>query len=177
VENSLSGWASSVALHHFSNASNASLATAAFWLAFFFSRAGAPLILRRVTDERLLNSSFLCAIAGVLVFYFSPGAPVALLGCGLAGFGVGTLFPLMLARMTGEMGTDNPGLMVCFAFANLGAALLPPLSGKTGAALGNTSYALVVPLMALLAATILIHARTAGSAQLIGAESKRNTYH
>jgi fucose permease len=177
VENSLSGWASSVALHHFSNASNASLATAAFWLAFFFSRAGAPLILRRVTDEHLLNSSFLCAIAGVLVFYFSPDAPVALLGCGLAGFGVGTLFPLMLARMTGEMGTDNPGLMVCFAFANLGAALLPPLSGKAGAALGNTSYALVVPLMALLAATILIHARTAESAQLIGAESKRNTYH
>lgn len=172
VENSLSGWASSVALHHFSNASNASLATAAFWIAFFFSRAGAPLILRWLSDEQLLNRSFVCAIAGVLLFYFSGNAPVALLGCGLAGFGVGTLFPLLLARMTGEMGTDNPGLMVCFAFANLGAALLPPLAGKTGAALGKTSYALAVPLVGLLAATILVRVRTAGPIRRVGAAAK-----
>ena len=165
VENSISGWASSVAMHHFSNASKASLATAAFWLAFFFSRAGAPLILRRLSDEQLLNGSFVSAIIGVVVFYFSVNAPMALLGCGLAGFGVGTMFPLILSRMTGEMGTDNPALVVCFAFANLGAALLPPLAGRTGAVVGDPSYALVVPLVALLAAAFLIRARTGVSAQ------------
>lgn len=164
VENSLSGWASSVAMHHFSSASKASLSTAAFWLAFFFSRAGAPLILRRFTDEQLLNTSFLCAIAGVLLFFSSVNAPMALLGCGFAGFGVGTLFPLILSRMTGEMGTENPALVVCFAFANLGAALLPPLAGRTGAALGNAAYALVIPLVALLAAALLARARTRATA-------------
>lgn len=163
VENSMSGWASSVAMRHFSSASRSSLATAAFWLGFFFSRAGAPLILRKLTDEQLLNRSFLCAIGGVLVFYASVNGPMALVGCGLAGFGVGALFPLILSRMTGEMGTSNPALAICFGFANLGAALLPPLAGKTGSVFGDSGYALTVPLIGLLAAAILVRVRTLSS--------------
>jgi fucose permease len=62
------------------------------------------------------------------------------------------------------MGTENPALVVCFAFANLGAALLPPLAGRTGAALGNAAYALVIPLVALLAAALLARARTRATA-------------
>lgn len=175
VENSVSGWASSVAMRHFSNASRASLATATFWLAFFFSRAGAPLILRRLRDEQLLNRSFVSAIVGVVVFSSSVNAVTALLGCGLAGFGVGTLFPLILSRMTGEMGTDNPALVVCFAFANLGAALLPPLAGRTGAAFGNPTYALAVPLVALLAAALLVRARTVVSTQPAAAAAESHS--
>ena len=163
VENSMSGWASSVALRHFSSAGNSSLATAAFWLGFFFSRAGAPLILRKLTDEKLLNRSVLCAMAGVVVFYASVNVPMALLGCGLAGFGIGTLFPLLLARMTGEMGTGNPALAVCFGFANLGAALLPPLAGKAGSVFGDSGYTLTVPLFGLLAAAVLVRVRTLSS--------------
>lgn len=167
VENSMSGWASSIAVRHFSNPVRASLATAAFWSLYLCSRAVMPLILKRITDEEFLTGSLLFAMAGIAVFYAGTNAAAALAGCGIAGFGAGALFPLVVARMTKEMGTGNPVVMVCFACSGFGGALLPLLTGKLQAALGAAKYGLAVPFLALGSAMILfrIHAAAPRAAE------------
>ena len=150
IENAVAGWAASLALPSFSNLYTALNANIAFWTFFLAGRALAPMALRFLTEAKLLVISIVSAALGVLAFYFAVH-PAAILGaCAVAGLGIGPGFPLLIARVSELIGSQHPASTVCFAFAGVGAATLPTLSGLLGAKFGNPRAELLLPLAGLL---------------------------
>jgi fucose permease len=149
IENSVAGWASSLALPHFSSAFTATTANIFFWIFFLASRAITPVLLRRVSEARLLVVSILVAMAGVLIFFFAANVPTILLACALAGTGIGPGFPLVISRISERIGAQHPTSAICFAFAGFGAATLPALVGVLGAKMAQPRAGLILPLLGL----------------------------
>jgi fucose permease len=150
VENSIAGWASSLALPSFSNAYTATAASVAFWTCFLLARALAPLILRKISETQLMSASLLCAALGVVLFYLASNATFIILACSLAGFGIAPGFPVLVSRVSEGLGTHNPVSVICFACAGLGGAVLPPLVGRFGLHFGQPRLGLAVPFVALV---------------------------
>ena len=150
VENSINGWASSLALPHFSNAYTATSANIAFWTFFLAARALAPVALRYVSEARLLVVSILLGTSGLLLFFVAAEGTTILLACALAGFGIGPGFPLLIARVSELIGSEHPAATICFAFAGFGAATLPAVMGVIGTRFGQPRAELAVPFLALL---------------------------
>jgi fucose permease len=150
IENAVAGWASSLALPHFSNAFTATAANIVFWIFFLAARAIAPLALRRLPEAKLMLASIVVAVAGVLVFFFAADPFTILLACGLAGAGIGPGFPLVISRISERIGSQHPTCTVCFAFAGFGAATLPALVGMVGARFAQPRAGLLLPLVGLV---------------------------
>ncbi|MBV9074878.1 MAG: MFS transporter [Acidobacteria bacterium] len=150
IENAVGGWAASLALPQFSNAFTATDATVAFWTFFLAARALAPIVLRRMSEAKFLFASIIVAIAGVVAFFLANSALTVILACALAGLGIGPGFPLLIARVSEAIGPERPQCTICFAFAGLGAATLPPLVGLLGAKLSQPRAGLLLPVAALI---------------------------
>jgi fucose permease len=150
IENSVAGWASSLALPHFSNAFTATTANIFFWTFFLAARAIAPLALHRLSEARLMLISIVVAAAGVVVFFFAANPSTILLACALAGAGIGPGFPLLISRVSERIGAQHPTCTICFAFAGFGAATLPALVGMVGARVAQPRAGLLLPLIALV---------------------------
>ena len=149
VESSISGWIATLALPNFANAYIAPNANVAFWILFLVGRAFAPAVLRRISEERFLLISILISSAGLLAFYFAHNQTAVLAACALAGAGIGPGFPLLIARVSELVGTQNPAATICFAFAGIGAGLLSTFVGLLGERLGQPRDGLLLPLLAL----------------------------
>jgi len=150
VENAVGGWAASLALPSFSSVFAATSASIVFFTFFLAGRASAPVALRYLSETRLLLISIILAAGGVFVFYFAAHAITILLACALAGLGIGPGFPLLIARVSELIGPQHPASMVCFSFAGIGAATLPPLVGFVGARFAQPRAGLLLPLGGLL---------------------------
>jgi len=150
VENAIAGWASSLALPSFSNAYAATNANVAFWTCFLLARALAPVALRLLSEAKLLVVSIVLGALGTVVFFLFAHPAIILLACGLAGFGIGPGFPLLIERVSEAIGAERPQATICFAFAGLGAATLPTLMGMIGARFEEPRVELAIPLLALL---------------------------
>lgn len=151
VENAVGGWASALALPQFSSAFTATFANVAFWGFFLGSRALAPLLSRVIKEQQLMRVGIIVAIIGVTCFYFANGAVLVILACGLAGLGIGPGFPVLISRVSVLLGSHNPAATICFAFAGLGGAALPPLVGLVNARAGQARAGLAIPFLALCA--------------------------
>lgn len=150
IENAVSGWAASLALPHFSSVFTAVSANIAFWSFFLTSRALSPLALRLISESRLMLLSILTGVVGLVVFLVSTNALGVLLACALAGVGIGPGFPLLISRISEQIGSEHPSGTLCFAFAGLGAATLPALTGMLGSALAIPRAGLLLPLLGLV---------------------------
>jgi MFS transporter, FHS family, glucose/mannose:H+ symporter len=150
VENAISGWASTLALPSFSNAYTATSANIAFWTFFLGSRALASALLKVFSETKLLLASVVCGSAGVLAFYFAQEPIAILVACGLAGLGIGPGFPLLISRVSQLIGSRHPAATLCFAFAGVGAAVIPTLMGLIGSHFTQPRAELLLPLCALL---------------------------
>jgi MFS transporter, FHS family, glucose/mannose:H+ symporter len=150
VENSINGWAATLALPSFADVFRATNANEAFWAFFLAGRALAPFVLRRISEAKLLYASILIAAAGVLAFYFAAHAVTILLACAIAGLGVGPGFPLLISRVSEMIGPERPACTVCFAFAGIGAATLPIAIGVIGEKAGDPRAGLLLPLAGLV---------------------------
>lgn len=150
IENAVAGWAATLALPSFSNLYTALNANIAFWTFFLASRALAPVVLRYLSEAKLLVISIITAAVGVLAFYFAVHAATILIACAIAGLGIGPGFPLLIARVSELIGSQHPACTVCFAFAGVGAATLPTLVGLLGAETGHPRAGLLLPLVGLL---------------------------
>ena len=150
VENSINGWAATLALPSFADAFRATNANEAFWAFFLAGRALAPFALRRVSEAKLLYVSVITAAAGVLAFYLATHAGTILLACAIAGLGVGPGFPLLISRVSELIGPERPACTACFAFAGIGAATLPSAIGVIGERSGDPRVGLLLPLAGLV---------------------------
>ncbi|MCE7948615.1 MAG: MFS transporter [Chloroflexi bacterium CFX4] len=125
----------------------AALATSLFWVGLTAGRLNASWLLRRISNGQMIVLTVTIMIAGVLLILVLPSAQAAgLLSAVIVGFGVGPLFPTVLAfatdRYPSARGTAS-GVLI--AVGTLGGTLLPLLQGQVG---GGRDGGMVVVLAA-----------------------------
>ncbi len=131
-------------------------APTAFWTAQTAGRLLTPLLLRRVSEPRLLVSSLVAAVIAVLILSSAASSVGGVIGASaLAGLGVAAIFPLLWARVTREVAPSRPAAVgPLFAAGGVGGAVLPWLVGVVSTMHG-LGTGLLVPLAALLLMLLL----------------------
>ena len=80
-----------------------------FWAALLAGRGAAPLILRRVSERRLLGAGLILASAGVSALLIADSAASLAVAVIVAGAGLSTIFPLTVAQFTRDSNTGSEG--------------------------------------------------------------------
>jgi fucose permease len=131
-----------------------------FWASLTAGRFFIGILVARLGAGRLLTFSLASAVVGSTIFAF-PSLAASAVGLMLAGFGMATIYPLLMADTPGRVGTrmtDHAvGLQV--SSATLGVIVMPSIAGVLGQYIG---LAAIPPLaIALAIALILLHAAAA----------------
>ncbi len=141
TEAALGGWLTTYVKRTGHSVAGAVTATAAFWAGLLLSRAlhSTPWLhrLRPVTVLRIHSAIVAPTIAVLLLLH--AGWPLPVLA-GLVGFGLGPLYPVLLAIVV----TRHRGTRVFFS-AGMGSAALPWLTGMLSGAAGSLRTGLLVP--------------------------------
>jgi FHS family glucose/mannose:H+ symporter-like MFS transporter len=120
-----------------------------FWASLLCGRAAAPFALRRVTENALQSLGLALAGTGALALLLSESRGLTALGAGLAGLGLAPLFPLLVSALAHQEGARSRATGIVFAFAGLGPAALPSLSGRVAGVSGLLRGVFLVPLVAI----------------------------
>ena len=118
-----------------------------FWAALLAGRAGAPFILRRVVEERLILAGLLLATFGVAWLLAASQLVGLLIGAVLAGAGFASVFPTTVSvfmQHFGERGAHQAGPL--FAMGGLGSAVVPWAVGFFSKQFDSLRAGLLVPL-------------------------------
>ena len=164
-ETAISGWVAAFARRMAAGQGAWAYAPTAFWSAQTAGRLLAPLLLRRVSEPRLLVSSLVSAVTAVLILSTAATSVSGVIGASaLGGLGVAAIFPLLWAGVTRQIAPSRPAAVgPLFAAGGVGGAVLPWLVGvvSTGYGLGT---GLLVPLAALVLMLLMTVPRTVKSA-------------
>jgi FHS family glucose/mannose:H+ symporter-like MFS transporter len=150
VEACVSGWMMSY-VHRLSAMRYAvpPIATSGFWISLVCGRAAAPFALRRISESNVMAVSMAGAFLGIVSLLLSHDPASVVGSAAVAGFMLGPIYPLCLAKVLGLM-RDSPRSKWVFATAGLGGAFLPFLTGKLATRTGSLTVGLTVPLFGLL---------------------------
>ncbi|RCV53525.1 MFS transporter [Marinitenerispora sediminis] len=152
------------------------LAASAFLAGLPFVACQALMTLGRLTGDRLTDrfgavavtrTGALVAAAGMGAAVLLPMPATAILGFGLAGFGVATLFPLGLAAAGNVPGVrSGDGVTIVAWLARAGFLCFPPLVGVIADASSLRVGLALIPAAALVAAVLVrsLRPRTAAAA-------------
>jgi MFS transporter, FHS family, glucose/mannose:H+ symporter len=167
VEASVSGWMMAyVRRHAAAHDVLPPVAVSCFWIALLCGRAIAPAVLRRISEEQLLNISLLGAFVALL-FLIIDRSPLAMIfAATVSGLLLGPIYPLCLAKIL-ALANDSPRTKWIFGISGFGGALLPWLTGKLSTYQGTLSVGLVIPLAALALMTLLQVLASQKSSQLV----------
>ncbi len=152
VENSVAGWIATYAdrLHVAAGALWAATPSV-FWAALLAGRGIAVPVLRRVSEARLLAAGLLLAALGIVSLIGAHGVVAVVAGTAVAGLGLASIFPLLIAKISQHFGEAGPRVAgPLFAFAGLGGASLPWLVGFVAQRGAGLRAGLSVPLAAVL---------------------------
>lgn len=105
----------------------------------------------------LLLLAFLCTLLGFLFFWLGPFTIVHIVGLGIAGLGVGSLFPLSLSIAISQAPEDVDGASACcVSGAGLALLLSPLILGRVSDLIGlQKAYTGIFVLLLLLGAMII----------------------
>ena len=161
-ETAISGWVAAFARRMAGGQGAWAYAPTAFWSAQTAGRLLVPLLLRRISEVRLLVSSLVAAVTAVLLLSTAATSVGGVIGASaLAGLGVAAIFPLLWAGVTRQVGPGRPAAVgPLFAAGGVGGAVLPWLVGLVSTAHG-LGPGLLVPLAALLLMLLVVVARGA----------------
>jgi fucose permease len=162
VEGTLSGWLTTYSHRaDLQNAGGAVLATSLFWFGIMLSRlVFSTRLLAMMGRQRVLRLAIWCAAASVALLIAAHNPTTIRVAAGLAGLGVGPLYPLFLSFLL-----ERSARGWIFSVAGMGSALFPWLTGLLSAHYGSLRYGLIVPCGAALLMVVLLPAslRAAGS--------------
>ena len=135
-ETAISGWVAAFARRMAGGQGAWAYAPTAFWTAQTAGRLLAPLLLRRISEPRLLVSSLVAAVIAVLMLSSAATSVAGVIGASaLAGLGVAAIFPLLWAGVTREVAPSRPAAVgPLFAAGGVGGAVLPWLVGVVSTA-------------------------------------------
>jgi MFS family permease len=122
------------------------------------SRALVPVILRTARPRTVLVGGLSVALAGIVLFLLAPSPAAKAALCALYGFGVGPVFPLLMARGSREY-PSQPGAVsgLLFGSLSLGGMTFPLVIGALASRVGLwRSYLFPAVLVAGLLAAMLL---------------------
>ncbi len=136
----------------------ASSLMSAYFLAMVIGRFVGSRLTRRLSSETLLPGALGLALAGFLLQWLGPAAPLNVIGLFVCGLGVANLFPMALAWATTIAGdqTDRAGALVSLA-AGLAILSAPQVLGAAAdvVGIGQAMGLIVVILLVALGAVML----------------------
>lgn len=153
TESAVSGWVVSLSEEIGGGRSISLLAHAAFWGLLLVGRGVTPIVLRRLDDRALFAVALVLSALGVGILLLVASPELVVVGSGLCGLGLAPVFPLTVSFLAERTAGGRAGGWV-FAFAGLGGAALPWVSGRVAEAASGVQSSFVVPLVgvAVLAA-------------------------
>jgi MFS transporter, FHS family, glucose/mannose:H+ symporter len=151
IESSMGGWIAAYVQRSQQTIATTVTAGSCFWVGLMLSRTLASTILLLRRSERLVLIQSLCtAVAGALLLIASNASLGILPGVFLVGFGLGPVYPLLLAIALQY--SDNTAI---FFVAGLGSAFFPWLTGIVSSSASSLRTGLIVPLTASVLMLIL----------------------
>jgi len=151
IESSMGGWVAAYVQRTQQTISTTVTAGSCFWVGLMLSRTLASTILMIRRSERLVLIQSLCTVvAGTLLLIASKASLGILPGVFLVGFGLGPVYPLLLAIAL--QFSDNTAI---FFVAGLGSAFFPWLTGIVSSSTSSLRTGLLVPLTASVLMLIL----------------------
>ena len=150
VESSLGGWLATY-MHRTSGVIALTVsAGTCFWGGMLLSRAiSSTALITRIGERNYLLHSLQILTLGALLLLLVPAEPAIVIGAFLAGFGLGPVYPLLLALALPY--SENP---LIFAIGGLGSAILPWVTGILSQATNSLRIGLAAPV--LVAVTMLL---------------------
>ncbi|HEY4009901.1 MAG TPA: MFS transporter [Acidobacteriaceae bacterium] len=157
IENATGGWLAAYAQRLGETADITIGAATAFWAGLLTSRLVYSLrISERVAERIVLPASAALAAAGLTMLVGWPGSASNVMAAAMVGFGVGPIYPLLLAIVLRQH--ETPGI---FVVAGFGASALPLATGALSGWIHSLSAALCVPLaVAAMMIVLSLHLNT-----------------
>lgn len=164
IEATVGGWISTYTLRvTVWKFAGGNLAAACFWGAILLGRGLAPLLLRRIPEQRLYTFSIFLVSIGVLLLLAAHDPSMLVAGACLTGLTLAPIFPITISLFIGRAGeTARAGWV--FAIAGFGAAVVPWLTGVVSTAAHSLRAGLLIAFFAALA-MLLLTLRTTVSAR------------
>lgn len=154
-ENSLGGWLPSFAVRN-TPALSASTIALLFWLSELIGRLLMGTLLRRISEAALYRASLLILLSTQAALLLVPHPPRAFILSTtlLTGLSIAPVYPLIIAFLLQRTGR-HPRLGHVFAFASLGGASLPWLTGAVSTHFSSLRIGLLVPMTGILLLLLL----------------------
>ncbi|MFY9802436.1 MAG: MFS transporter [Candidatus Acidiferrales bacterium] len=152
TENCLSGWVATYA-HRLQTLHNDAwaLMPSCFWGGILLGRISLPMILRGMSELRLLRTGLALGAIGCCVLLTSPNIPGVAAGCAIAGAGLAGVFPIAMSWLSEYCGVANRQLAaLVLAIGGLAGGVLPWLVGFISNLVGSLRIGLITPLAAIL---------------------------
>lgn len=130
-----------------------------FWAAMMAGRAGAPLVLRHVSETKVSAGGLCLSFVGVIGILLGTTPAMVLAGAALAGFGMCSVFPVFIAEISRCFGASaSQASAYLFAISALGGAVIPWIVGEISAETGKLQTGLSVVLFGIALQVALIFA-------------------
>jgi len=130
------------------------LAPMFFYAGLTSGRAGAPLVLRRLPERKIVLGALSLAAAATALLIASRSLQVATVAVFLAGLGCASVYPIYIAWLSRWYGVRVKHIGgILFALASLGGSAGPGLIGAVSQFSGSLRVGLLVPLVC--AATLI----------------------
>jgi predicted MFS family arabinose efflux permease len=130
-----------------------------YLLGVILARFLLPVFLKRATSRIVLIGDLALSLVAIITFILVPSIPVKVALCTVYGFGIGPVFPLLVARGTREFPSQSGAVTgVLYAAMSLGGMVFPLLVGSIATRWGIArSYFLCsLCVAALFVATLVI---------------------
>ena len=150
-ETAIAGWIATYT-HRFENLSVAQASTVVgeFWLALVAGRAAVPLLLRSLSEFKVLVGGVVAAMAGLSLLLSPRPIAITLIAVAIAGLGCASIFPLSVSRLLARVGRSRSTGWI-FAICGSGGAVIPWLTGLLSEHSGSLRTAFAIPLSAMAA--------------------------
>lgn len=147
TENSFGGWVASFSKSLGSITPAMALMTPSFFYAtLMIGRWIAPLLLRTISEIRIVQAGLLLASAGTAGLLLSHGLIGVSLSVCAAGIGLSAVYPITISLLSRQFESARVG-SVMFTLSNIGGGMLPWMVGLSSDRFGTLNAGLSVPLL------------------------------
>jgi FHS family glucose/mannose:H+ symporter-like MFS transporter len=151
IEASMGAWIAAYVQRMQQTISTTVTAGSCFWIGLMLSRTLSSFVLTLRRSERIiLGQSLVTVVVGTLLLIVSTASLGILPGVFLVGFGLGPVYPLLLA-----IALQYSERTAIFFVAGLGSAFLPWLTGVVSSSTSSLRLGLLVPVFASLLMLVL----------------------
>jgi fucose permease len=149
IENTVGGWLASFAKRIAGNAGSMwEIAPSFFYVGLLAGRAVGPLLLRQVSEMKMVRVSVAIGLLGLAALLGSRSLATIFVSASVIGLGLATVYPITISLLSNTFAANASQLgSVMFMLASLGAAVMPWTVGVTSNATSSLRIGMGIPLL------------------------------